>query len=244
MLYRERFYRRRHQQTLRSAESVFGTLFPKLPPVKSMLDVGCGVGTWLSAAKNMGCERVLGLDGPWVPKEMLRIPETSFRTTDLDAADALEEPAFDLAMSLEVAEHVQPENAARFVSLLTSASNVVLFGAAIPGQGGVGHINEQWPAYWAKLFADQGYRCLDVVRPAIWQSDIAYWYKQNTLLFVRESSIAEDPVLAALASSAPAGPPMAVVHPEAFERARLGKLRWYVHQWKRRFRGERDTITV
>ena len=53
---------------------------------------------------------------------------------------------FDLALSLEVAEHLPPECGSEFVQTLTDLSSVILFSAAIPFQGGTDHLNEQWPS--------------------------------------------------------------------------------------------------
>lgn len=95
---------------------------------------------------------------------------------------------FELAQSLEVAEHLYQEYAPNFVKLLTSLSDVVLFSAAIPYQGGVHHVNEQPPAYWAELFAKEGYVCIDCLRERIWEDDsISTWYRQNIMIFVHES---------------------------------------------------------
>ena len=99
---------------------------------------------------------------------------------------------FELAQSLEVAEHLDHIFAANFVKLLTSLADVVLFSAAIPYQGGVCHINEQPPAYWAELFAKQGYVCLDFLRPSIWGDEsVLWWYRQNLLVFVHKDRQAQ-----------------------------------------------------
>jgi hypothetical protein len=94
---------------------------------------------------------------------------------------------FELVESLEVAEHLPSTVAEGFVAFLASLGSVVLFSAAIPNQGGVHHINEQWPEYWAELFSKHGFIPIDTLRDLIWSSpDVDYWYCQNTLLFVRE----------------------------------------------------------
>ena len=50
---------------------------------------------------------------------------------------------FDLAISLEVAEHPPEEFAEPLVERLVTAAPFVLFSAAIPEQGGIHHVNEQ-----------------------------------------------------------------------------------------------------
>ena len=70
---------------------------------------------------------------------------------------------------LEVAEHIPPECADIFVESLTwGLAPVIMFSAAVPGQGGTLHLNEQWPAYWASKFAQHGYVLIDCLRPQLW----------------------------------------------------------------------------
>jgi hypothetical protein len=96
---------------------------------------------------------------------------------------------FDLAMSLEVAEHLEKDAAEGFVHSLTDAADVVLFSAAFPDQGGSNHINERPHSYWAKLFAQKGYIPFDMFRPYLWgESDVCFWYKQNAFLYVKDGS--------------------------------------------------------
>ena len=130
-----------------------------------------------------GVEDVLGIDGDWVPRDMLAIPEDRFRPFDLSKPYQSAE-RYDLAMSFEVAEHLPGSSAPAFVASLVRLAPVVLFAAAVPGQGGTGHINEQWPNYWAELFAEHGYEVLDPVRAAIWNLDsLAPCIRQNTLMY-------------------------------------------------------------
>jgi len=126
------------------------------------------------------------VDGDWVPRHLLKIPENQFLPFDMTRPLRLGRQ-FDLVMSLEVAEHLPERHAKQFVDSLTGAGAVVLFAAAIPQQGGAEHQNEQWPEYWAKLFLDNKYEVVDCIRKHIWNNDkIAYWYSQNILLFVRK----------------------------------------------------------
>jgi len=72
------------------------------------------------------------------------------------------------------------------IKFLADLSDVVLFSAALPGQGGVGHINEQPLSYWRSLFAKHGYVFYDAIRPQLWNDDrVAYWYRQNTVLAIK-----------------------------------------------------------
>lgn len=187
-------------------------------PIDSAVDAGCGDGSWLSVIKETGASRVLGLDGPWVEVSQLKIDTDSFQRCRID--ERIEVAAgerFDMAMSLEVAEHLPSDRAAGFVSELCALAPVVLFSAAIPDQGGHHHVNEQWPEYWADLFATQGYRPVDAIRLAVWNDpDVCWWYKQNIMLFATDAALADHAALKAAADAAPSPPP-SLVHPEVFE---------------------------
>jgi len=93
-----------------------------------------------------------------------------------------------MALSVEVAEHIPQSSARTFINSLIKHSDLVVFGAAIPLQGGFRHINEQWPRYWASLFSENNYRIFDILRPVFWNdNDISYFYRQNTFVFVNEA---------------------------------------------------------
>ncbi|HEV3481456.1 MAG TPA: methyltransferase domain-containing protein [Candidatus Acidoferrales bacterium] len=170
--------------SVRSAEEIV-PLVLGLVPARSVVDVGCGDGSWLSVFRRNGVLDVLGIDGDYVQRDTLQIPPEQFQAADL-SKPVQAGRKFDLAVSLEVAEHLPPESAATFVESLTQLAPVVLFSAAIPLQGGMHHVNEQWPDKWAGLFQEHGYRLVDCIRKRVWQNEaVEYWYAQNALLFVR-----------------------------------------------------------
>ena len=197
----------------RSAEEVLPLLFTLLggeDTVRSALDVGCGIGTWLAASVKLGVPEILGLDGDHVDREALVMDVDRFVACDLTQPQDIGR-RFDLAFCLEVGEHLPPEAADGLVDLLTTLSDRVLFSAALPGQGGQHHLNEQWPAYWAEKFREKGYRCHDTLRHRIWENDhVEWWYRQNLLLFLRNGVSPE------LEGSDPAP----LVHPGCLKRAR------------------------
>lgn len=211
--YDHQFYADLEHTALPSARRIVPLLLEWLP-VRSVVDVGCGDGSWLSVFRERGV-RVLGLDGPWVDTGQLKIPGDCFRRCRVDRQLGLAE-RFDLAISLEVAEHLPPERAAGFVAELCAAAPAVLFSAAVPDQGGTHHLNEQWPAYWADHFGAAGFRPVDAIRPRFWEDPaVCWWYRQNCLLFVSPEVLAERPKLAALAAATPAPVP-AWIHPELY----------------------------
>lgn len=185
--YKYNFYADRHQKTVYSAQAVLTIVLDMLPPVHSAIDFGCGVGTWLSVLKEQGVSEIRGLDGPWVDQNLLEIKREEFQKTNFEKPIVLENK-YDLAISLEVAEHVSQKSANTFVDSLVGASDFVLFSAAIPFQGGIGHINEQWPNYWVEMFAAREYFVVDHVRKRIWNDGkIPVWYRQNIFLFIKSS---------------------------------------------------------
>jgi len=180
-------YEERDVTTRSSAERILLVVQRSYGPIQSAIDVGCGVGTFLKVLREMGTSDVLGVDGSWVDEDLLEIASSE------SVKDNLEDPQsvgrkFDLAICLEVAEHLPNENADSLVHFLVELSDLVLFSAAIPGQGGEGHVNEQWQSYWAQKFANYGYETLDSIRCEIWNDpEVLYWYKQNTLVYRRRT---------------------------------------------------------
>lgn len=153
---------------------------------KSVLDVGCGLGTWLRIFNDLGVLDFMGVDGDYVNRDLLKINTDHFKSLDLTKSWSLYRK-FDLVISLEVAEHLPESSADQFVKSLIEHGDVILFSAAIPGQQGQNHINEQWPAYWESKFNTNGYYFHDVIRPLVWMNDkVDWWYKQNIFLLKKE----------------------------------------------------------
>lgn len=193
-IYDDKFFNRRARRTLEAAQVIIPIVLDFVSP-QSVIDVGCGQGVWLKVFQEHGIASVHGVDGTYVNQSQLLISQTAFRAVDLDRPFKIE-GRYDLALCLEVAEHLPAATDEYLIRTLTSIAPLVLFSAAIPGQGGVGHINEQWPRYWKKLFAQFDYQRFDFIRPRIWQeSRVAYWYRQNVFLFASNKAIANSEVL-------------------------------------------------
>jgi 2-polyprenyl-3-methyl-5-hydroxy-6-metoxy-1,4-benzoquinol methylase len=100
---------------------------------KSIVDFGCGRGDWLRVAKELAASRILGLDTFALEKFQSDIPIEYVNLTEpVQLPDR-----WDIAMCLEVGEHLPENAAATLVQSLVNAAPVVLFSAAAPGQGGV-----------------------------------------------------------------------------------------------------------
>ena len=215
--YNRKFFDSQAEASLRSARIVLSHVFPLLQPSR-VLDVGCGIGPWLLASMEAGARDAVGLDGDYVDRSMLMVEPERFIAADLASvplALALGEKAqtpFDLAMCLEVAEHLPFERAPSLISELCGLSDVVLFSAAVPFQFGTEHINEQWPDFWSILFRANHFACFDPLRSVLWsQPDVDWWYSQNVLLFAKEGSTAASRLPSA---SLAKGRSLSLVHPE------------------------------
>lgn len=195
----------------KAPSQVLPLVFEILKP-KSILDIGCGIGTWLKVAKDHGVSDVLGIDGDYVDKSQLKIDTAEFVEKDLEKPFDLGRK-FDLAICLEVAEHLKESSAANFVASLTKHADVILFSAALPGQGGQRHINEQWPDYWSNLFSKSGFSMTDPIRGRIWNNEaVDWWYRQNIFLVIRDGSALSGEF--DVSSSA-------LIHPVLFETVRI-----------------------
>lgn len=148
----------------------------------SILDVGCGLGTWLKIVSGYGIEDFFGIDGIEVSEQDFLISKKKFQKQDLTSSWDLGRK-FDLVLCLEVAEHLPSDSANNFIKALTNHSNTIVFSAACPNQIGQGHINCQWIDYWQELFNKNGYACFDEIRPIIWRQNFPeWWYKQNIFI--------------------------------------------------------------
>lgn len=185
-LYTERFYARQYPGSFRSAVVVRDILFEHFVPT-SVIDLGCGIGTWLKAFSESGVRRIHGRDGVWVRDRLLISPD-NFLPSDLSEVVVGDMERFDLAMSLEVLEHLPPSASGNFVASLCNLADVILFSAAIPGQGGTHHINERWQSFWAEIFLSHGYYPFDCIRPYIMgDQTVEWWYQQNIVLYIKEN---------------------------------------------------------
>jgi SAM-dependent methyltransferase len=183
---------------------------------RRVIDLGCGLGTWLSVFLEHGVEDVVGVDGDHVDPDRLEIPRDRFVAHDLTRPLGLDQ-SFDLALSLEVAEHLAPEVAGAFVGSLIGLAPVVLFSAAIPFQGGTHHVNEQWPEYWAERFAVHGYVPVDCLRRRIWRNpNVEWWYCQNLLVFASPPALERHPALGREWREQSDRLPLPVVHPRKY----------------------------
>lgn len=168
---------------------------------RTVLDVGCGPGWWAARFGELTGGEVLGVDGPDGGEQL----DGRYVEVDLagDWRAVVGDDGWDVAVCLEVAEHLAAPLAERLIGDLTAVARVVVFSAAIPGQGGVGHVNERWQPYWADLFGWYGWETTAAIRDPLWSVEgLAPYYPQNMMIAYDRRCLAP-----------PERPVTAVVHP-------------------------------
>lgn len=169
---------------IHAAREVVPHLIDLLSP-RSVADIGCGTGSWLRVFQENGISDLLGVDGILVNEDIMEVPVKYILQHNLSDSLHLNRK-FDLVICLEVAEHLPKKSADTLVCSLVKLSDIVLFSAAIPGQGGQNHINEQWFSYWQEKFHSYDYYAYDIIRPFFWDNKkVDWWYRQNMFLLIK-----------------------------------------------------------
>lgn len=188
LFYGQNFYDSQIYGSLQSAQVYLYHLFSIWGVPGSVADLGCGRGAWLATCRDLGVKRVVGFDGVWNSAELMLDSGIEFYSTDLEKPLSFT-GSFDLAISLEVAEHLHPDSSTTFIESLCSLSDVVLFGAAFLGQPGTNHINNRKHSFWAEKFTKSGYVLFDLFRPIFWNDErVEPCYRQNAFLYVKPTN--------------------------------------------------------
>jgi glycosyltransferase involved in cell wall biosynthesis/SAM-dependent methyltransferase len=211
---------RRFAADTRCGAVVVTNILERWLDLRTVLDLGCGTGTWLRVLQSGGRRQVFGVDIEVVDPADLEVDPDLILTADVGRKLDLHQ-RYDLVVCLEVAEHIDAQFADTVVDNCVRHADLVLFSAALPGQQGFNHVNEQPPRYWAERFQRHGYIVLDLIRPLIWDDpQIPVWYRQNMLLFAKDGSSQLDALHAK--AEAAASFPLAVAHPDY--------MRWFSTQ--------------
>lgn len=170
----------------KDAELIVPVLIELFNP-QSVIDAGCGLGAFLKIFIENGIEDVQGIEGSWLDESKLLVSNDRIRIADIEKGFDLDRK-FDMALCLEVAEHINEEHATQLIHTLTTHSDIIIFSAAVPYQGGQNHVNEKWIDYWKQLFNARGYKMYDILRPRLWDvKDIYWWYRQNIIVCISSS---------------------------------------------------------
>ena len=226
MIYDQEFYSKLggDKQKEYSFRNYYIPELQNIAEIKSAIDIGCGTGMLLHELEKLGIQDVIGIDR-YCGEELLQIPSRKFYSYNLEEiSEGIENiwneignKRFDIACCLEVVEHLSTYCANNIVKLLTMCSDLILFSAAIPYQGGDGHINEQWPSYWEEKFNKMGYVRIDWFRRKFWDKfDCIGYYRQNIVLYVKADCINRYPLLETFRSEGNDLMPMHVVHPTVY----------------------------
>lgn len=213
--YTKEYYAKYHEGALKSARVILPIVF-ELAKIKSIIDVGCGSGAWLDEVSTKHLDVLCaGIDESDHALDIAKEKSLYVARKTTEDLPTNFPTKYDLCLCLEVAEHIPMDQADALIDKLCSLSDLVLFSAAIPFQGGDGHVNEQWQGYWIEKFAEKGYRAIDCIRPVVWKnSEVAPWYRQNCFLFAKGGAIAiTDPLCQPLPDIA------SLVHPVLWQNA-------------------------
>lgn len=201
-----------------SAAAALPLILGLLPSTASVVHVGFRGGEWLAEAQRLGVPDIHGIDGPWASLDNLLVRPDTVSVVDTLATFDGGGRTYDLAICVEYAEHLPEARAASFIGDLTKLAPVIAFSAAIPGQGGVGHVNEQWPTYWEAHFAAVGYRMVDALRRRLWTATSGPAYlAQNLFIAVDERRLGDYPQLADIAARDDGARALSLVHPQIYE---------------------------
>jgi len=175
--------------------SIANLIFKTYQP-KTIVEFGCGPGHLTRELDKLNIA-VTAIDGFSSP-DFKNTQRINFNKVDLNDQKALEQflsdKKFDLAVCTEVGEHLNPSSSAHLIKYLTQSAPVVIFSAAVPRQGGHGHINCQTREFWHDLFSGNGFRVVDSFRTKLRDNEsLAMWYKLNLLDYVsKDSKLAEN----------------------------------------------------
>jgi len=224
-VYTENFYALQRADSYSSAKKIL-PIVQDYVSYNSVIDIGCGVGTWLRACRELTQGDLCGVDGAYVNVDQIEIPEDCFHPWDISTPLEILDRKFDLTISVEVAEHIDRSKVDIYIYNITRFSDIILFSAAIPYQAGIHHVNEQWPSYWTAKFAGAGYIPVDCLRGRIWNDrEIEVHYRQNIMFYVRETALNRYPALQDEIGKGKSVV-MDLVHPELYTLSGAGLKKW------------------
>lgn len=184
-IYRENFFSRRDKLDWRNPiicnaiKEVFGE-----DGIKSIIDVGCANGS-LVRELNIRGYFAKGIEGSNNAKKYFESNDISIYDLRKKINDTSLKSRFNLVLSIEVAEHIEPEYAKQFASnidYLVEEDGYILITAALPGQQGHYHVNCQNNSYWIDLFEKYNMNYLSKKTKAF-KSYFEAWKRKKGLSF-------------------------------------------------------------
>lgn len=184
-LYNDKFFFYHKEYSLKAANIITPLILQKFW-INSVVDIGCGNGAWLKAFYDKGIKNIFGYDlSNLDPKDYLIDKKYLKTNTNILDKNFFIKEKYDLLLCLEVVEHIPKRFSEELIEKLTSISPMILFSAAIPGQKGTSHVNEQVPSYWRRLFNENDFVEIDFIKPLLWKNaKVAWWYRQNITMYI------------------------------------------------------------
>jgi len=144
--------------------------------IKNIIDIGCGNGSYVKKFLDSNFE-CIGYDGNPITPE---ITDGLCKVMDLSKPTNLGK--YDLAISLEVGEHIPKQYEQIFIDNVCSSSNNIIISWAVEGQGGYGHVNCQNNDYIIAEFNRRGYRYDENISKKLRENSTLPWFV-NTLMY-------------------------------------------------------------
>jgi len=185
-IYDDYFYEQHMDTKTRSAVSIANVIVDTINPC-SVFDIGCGNGIFISELNKRGID-VLGCDSS---KAAIR---TSCKNVTIFAADVTNpimlNRKYDLVMCVEVAEHIHKKYSDQLIANCINNGERILFTSAPPGQGGIGHINEQPYEFWITKFNKFGFvhdeKMTLCLKEKMRSKKVIWWITEN-IMYLRKS---------------------------------------------------------
>lgn len=188
-IYDQKFFQNTIKLEAESAAQFVNIILKYYTPT-SVVDIGCGAGLYLKEFQRLGISDILGIDGAPAATSEFLLEKDKLIIFDL-AQKYKFEKKYDLSLCLEVAEHLPESDADTLVETIISASDNIIFTAAVPGQGprSIGHINEQPHSYWIEKFKQRNFNYLksqtEEMRREMAAKGVVWWLVNNLMIFKR-----------------------------------------------------------
>jgi len=136
--------------------NALGIAIKEIYKPNSIVDIGCGTGLYLNKFKDI---EHFGIDisEAVMDSSVNRIKKENFKLDDITSPNFKFNRKFDIALCLEVLEHIGMEHMEQTIKNVTSASDTIIASAAQVGQAGLNHITLQPYSYWEDLFNRNGF---------------------------------------------------------------------------------------
>lgn len=173
----------KHRYNSYISQSLCKLLAETLPKDKPVYDMGCGTGEYLEYLQERGFE-VTGIDGTPGISDFANV-----NVIEQDLSEPMEAPERKgSVLCIEVAEHI-PENKAGTLldNINRFADKFVVLSWAIPGQGGVGHVNERPNEFVVSKMKKRGFVLVEDMTKK-WREETGkdlQWFRNTMMVFRR-----------------------------------------------------------